>query len=340
LAQTLKPGIVLHERYKIVEKIGQGGMGTVYLAGDLRLQGRSCAIKQIITDVTADAETIARDRKQFHKEASILARLDHPNLPKVSDYFSQDEYDYLVMDYVDGQNLEWLVTQALAQEKHLSESEVLTWAQQLGDVLTYLHNQTPPVLHRDIKPSNIKLTSAGTLKLVDFGLVKLAAPDDARTITVFQGRGTVMYTPLEQYGVDLDQGDVRSDIYSFSATLYHLLTGQPPADARQRFLQPGSLVPPRTLNPEVSLQTEQAILWAMEMHPEARPPDVATFMQALAGTIPARMQSQSPMPSPPTANGNGWLYAWQKNWGLVLLVLTLLIIAAMLSIHAGSRPLP
>ncbi len=338
MAQTLKPGIVLHERYKIVKRVGQGGMGTVYLADDLRLQGRNCAIKQIISDVTADAETIARDRKQFHKEASVLARLDHPNLPKVSDFFSQDEFDYLVMDYVDGQNLEWIVTNALAQEKHLPESEVLTWAQKLGDVLAYLHNQTPPVLHRDIKPSNIKITSAGTLKLVDFGLVKLAAPDDVRTITVFQGRGTVMYTPLEQYGVDLDQGDVRSDIYSFGATLYHLLTGQPPADARQRFLQPGSLVPPRTLNAEISLQTEQAIVWAMEMHPEARPPDVATLMQALAGSIPAR--TQPAVVAPQVANGNGWLYAWQKNWGLVLLVLTLLIIAAMLSIHAGSRPIP
>ena len=135
------------------------------------------------------------------------------------------------------------------------------------DALEHLHSQDPPVLHRDIKPSNIKLTPRGAIKLVDFGLVKLLMADDSRTVTVVQGRGTVQYTPLEQYGGDTGYTDVRSDIYAIGATLYHLLTGQPPADAKQRFLKPGSLVPVRSLNPAVSATTEQAVMRCMAMHP-------------------------------------------------------------------------
>jgi serine/threonine-protein kinase len=137
------------------------------------------------------------------------------------------------------------------------------------------------VLHRDIKPGNIKVTPAGNIKLVDFGLVKLLAPDDKRTITVVQGRGTVQYLPLEQYGGDTGHTDARSDIYSLGATLYHLLTGQPPVDAKQRFLKPNSLISPRSLNPEISPQTEQAILWCLAMHPDDRPASIEELREQL-----------------------------------------------------------
>ena len=156
------------------------------------------------------------------------------------------------------------------------------WASQLADALTYLHSQKPPILHRDIKPSNLKLTPSGLLKLVDFGLVKILASDEV-TITILQGRGTALYTPLEQYGGDAGHTDVRSDIYSFGATLYHLLTNHPPVEARERFLQPESLQAPRQLNPDISLRTERAVLWAVNLHPDDRPQNIPAFREALMG---------------------------------------------------------
>lgn len=286
MTRTLAPGTILRERYKIIELVGRGGMGATYRAEDLRLQGRFCAVKEAIPDPDATPEELRQSREQFYQEASTLARLDHPNLPKVSDYFSEDDRDYLVMDFVPGQDLREVLTNALHEGRLLPESQVLAWARQLCDALEYLHTQEPPVLHRDIKPSNIKITPAGTVKLVDFGLVKVLSADNQRTITVVQGRGTVQYIPLEQYGGDTGHTDARSDIYSLGATLYHLLTGQPPLDAKQRFLKPQALPSPRSLNPAISPQTEQAILWCLQMHPDDRPATIAELRPALLAPGP------------------------------------------------------
>lgn len=283
MARTLSPGTILRERYKIVELVGRGGMGATYRAEDLRLQGRVCALKEALPDPDAPAGELKQGREQFYQEASTLARLDHPNLPKVSDYFSEGDRDYLVMDFVPGQDLKEMLTGALREGHPLPERQVLAWATQLCSALEYLHTQEPPILHRDIKPSNVKVTPAGNVKLVDFGLVKVLAPDDQRTITVVQGRGTVQYIPLEQYGGDTGHTDVRSDIYSLGATLYHLLTGQPPLDAKARFLKPEALPTPRSLNPAISAQTEKAILWSLAMHPSDRPASVAQLQAELMG---------------------------------------------------------
>jgi len=278
----LKAGEVLRNRYKIRRIIGQGGMGSIYLADDLRLEGRQCALKEVEHDRSLPPEMLQQARDQFQREATVLARLDHPNLPKVSDFFSISGRDYLVMDYVPGRDLRALMLEARQKNVFLDEQEVLGWASQLADALSYLHGQKPPILHRDIKPGNLKLTPSGLLKLVDFGLVKILASDEM-TVTILQGRGTALYTPLEQYGGESGHTDTRSDIYAFGATLYHLLTNTPPSEARERFLHPQSLPAPRELNPAISPRTERAILWAMNLHPDDRPQDVEAFRQALLG---------------------------------------------------------
>jgi serine/threonine protein kinase len=146
LDQALMPGTVLRDRYKIIELVGQGGMGAIYKAEDLRLAGRYCAIKEVRPEPRASSSMLAQAREQFHREASTLARLDHPNLPKVSDYFSEGDCDYLVMDFVPGQELKEIVGEARRQDRFLDEKEVLTWADQLCQALEYLHGQDPPVL--------------------------------------------------------------------------------------------------------------------------------------------------------------------------------------------------
>jgi len=333
LTRTLSPGTVLRERYKIVELVGRGGMGATYRAEDLRLKGRFCAVKEALPDPDASSDELRQSRAQFYEEASTLARLDHPNLPKVSDHFSEDDRDYLVMDFVPGQDLKEMLANAMREGHPLPERQVLTWAEQLCVALEYMHTQAPPVLHRDIKPSNIKVTPAGNVKLVDFGLVKVMAPDDQRTITVVQGRGTVQYIPLEQYGGDTGHTDARSDIYSLGATLYHLLSGQPPLDAKQRFLKPKSLPLLRTLNPDVSPQTEQAILWCLAMHPDDRPSRVADL----------RVQLFAPGP---ISRAMGRLFDQElpisrfvrANRGLVALVGALLLAAALITARPPMLP--
>ena len=277
---SLKQGEVLRSRYRIREQIGQGGMGSIYLADDTRLEGRLCAVKEVEYDRALPESLREQAREQFLREATILARLDHPNLPKVSDYFASSTHDYLVMDYIPGDDLRKLMLDARRRKTFLPEREVLGWANQLADALIYLHGQDPPIIHRDIKPSNLKVTPSSLLKLVDFGLVKILAPEEV-TITIIQGQGTALYTPIEQYGGDDTHTDIRADIYSFGATLYHLLTNEPPVEARKRFLDPSSLIPIREFNPSISARTERAVLWAMALHPDERPSNVEMFRESL-----------------------------------------------------------
>jgi eukaryotic-like serine/threonine-protein kinase len=296
----LKAGEILRERYKIRRIIGQGGMGSIYLADDIRLEGRLCALKEVEHDKGLPEDMLHQARDQFLREATVLARLDHPNLPKVSDFFSEGLREYLVMDYVPGKDLRTLMMESRQRGKILPEREVLTWAAQLADALAYMHNQDPPILHRDIKPSNLKLTPSGLIKLVDFGLVKILASEEM-TISVLQGRGTALYTPLEQYGGDTGHTDARSDIYAFGATLYHLLTNNPPVEARERFLHPDILMPPRQLNQDLTTRTERAILWALSLHPDDRPQEIESFRQALFGNL-APITQPRPLPIPSLAD--------------------------------------
>ncbi|MCJ7738976.1 MAG: serine/threonine protein kinase [Anaerolineae bacterium] len=326
MARLLEPGIVLRGRYKIVAPVGRGGMGAVYRAEDLRLQGRICALKEVHPDPGASPEALAQVQEQFHREAYTLARLDHPNLPKVSDTFSENNREYLVMDFVGGQDLRELVEAERRNGAFLDPTVVLNWVDQLCDALEYLHNQDPPVLHRDIKPANIKLSSRGLIKLVDFGLVKFLVPDDSHTITVLQGRGTVAYTPLEQYGGDSGHTDVRSDIYSLGATLYHLLTNRPPTNAKQRFLNPDSLILPRTINSRVLPSTERAIMVAISMHPDERPDSVVEFRELL------HTSSLTASFLPFVASEPEWQRAVLENRPLLTLTSVLFVLAVLVSV--------
>jgi serine/threonine-protein kinase len=328
MAEILSPDTILWSRYRILDLVGQGGMGAIYRAEDVRLEGRLCAIKEVTPDSGAAKEYQEQAQAAFHREASVLARLDHANLPKVSDFFLFNGRDYLVMDFVPGQDLRELIERARHKRTFIPEKQVLTWADQLIDALEYLHHQDPPVLHRDIKPSNIKLTPNGTIKLVDFGLVKLLHPDDNRTVTVLQGRATIQYAPLEQIGGDSGYTDSRSDIYSLGATLYQLLTNEPPPDAKTRYIRPKTqtLLSIREINPDVAPQTEQAILHALGLHPEDRPDNIQQFRRELLSGAPIVINGRVT---------NGWQFAFWRNRVLLALIAALLTLAIILTFTPG-----
>jgi len=325
MVKLLEPQTMLKDRYKIAGPIGQGGMGAVYRAEDTLLPGRICAVKEISPDPDIEPEMLTQLQDQFRQEASVLARLDHPNLPKVSDYFTQSGREYLVMDFVPGHDLHELIDTAQKENRFIEEAQVLDWADQLCSALAYLHEQDPPILHRDIKPSNIKLTPTGLIKLVDFGLVKLLTSDEARTVTVVQGQGTAAYTPLEQYGGDDTHTDIRSDIYSLGATLYHLLTGRSPMTARERFLRPEALVFPRAVNSAITPAVEHAILLALALHPDKRPPTMTVFQTMLhQASVPAQI-------TPLLRNLQEWRVALRANFALILIAGFLMFLALLIT---------
>jgi eukaryotic-like serine/threonine-protein kinase len=334
VSRDIVPGAILRHRYRILELVGQGGAGAVYRAADLRLAGRETAIKIVHPDRHASPDAHAEAQAQFQREASILAQLDHPVLPKVSDYFVEGGIDCLVMDFVAGPDLRQVVDEARANGDFLDEARVLAWAAQLLDALEYLHCQDPPVIHRDIKPSNIKLITGERVKLVDFGLVKHLDPTDPRTLTTSRGIGSLPYTPLEQYAGDTGHTDVRSDLYALGATLYHLLTGRPPATAHERFLMPNALVPPGRINPHLSPLIESVILTAMALHPERRPVDAAAFRDVLTGATPLAAD-----PDLGTSSA-AWRAGLWDNAGLIALVGLLLLLAVLATWQAerGSSP--
>lgn len=258
----LLPGQVLDNRYRIIELLGEGGFGAVYKAWDINLNG-PCAVKENF-GVTLESAT------QFLREASLLFNLKHANLPKVSNVFSiPGQGQYLVMEYIEGEDMETLRKQAGGR---LSEAQVLPWITQVCDALSYTHSRTPPIIHRDIKPANIRITPESQAILVDFGIAKIFDPVKG-TPTAARGY-TPYYAPFEQYGVG--STDARTDIYALGVTLYHLLTGQLPPESIDR-VRRDALVAPRQLNPAISPRVEAAILRAMAVMPEKRWQSVAEF---------------------------------------------------------------
>lgn len=329
---TLSNGQILQDNYRIVSPLGHGGMGVVYLAEHTRLAGRRFAIKENIPEPNADPQTLSVLREQFYVEAKTLAALDHPNLPKVSDYFAVDDKEYLVMDFVEGENLQQVFDRHVQQFRTpLPEKSVLAWADQVLDALSHLHGQRPaPIIHRDIKPGNIILTPNGVVKLVDFGLVKLLGTGSQDTALALRGIGTPAYTALEQYPGAEGHTDARTDLYALGATLYHLLTGSPPANVRDRLLNPKALEKPRRLNPNLSAQTEAALLKAIEVHPNQRFQSASQMRVALGGKTGG--------PTAPGLPTTATAPARRRRWVLPVMMLALLIISGVATLAWFSRP--
>lgn len=285
----LERDVLLHNRYRIQDNLGQGGMGSVYLALDENL-GVQVAVKENLF-------TTEEYARQFRLEAVILANIRHPNLPRVSDHFViAGEGQYLIMDFIDGEDLR----QRMERAGVLPEDEVIQIGAALCDALSYLHSRKPPILHRDIKPGNVKISPDGHIFLVDFGLAKVIQGNQATTTGA--RAMTPGYSPPEQYGTA--RTDPRTDIYSLAATLYAALTGVIPEDGLARAMDSVELTPIRKRNPQISKRLAAAIEKAMNVDPDDRFQDGDEFKLALLNSKSKTQQllgTYTVAPPPPAA---------------------------------------
>jgi serine/threonine-protein kinase len=271
---SLPIGTVVHNRYRILAHVGHGGLGTVYQVADILYgKGNIYALKELI-DQSPGA------RKQFELESQWLQSLDHNHIPKVREHFEWRQRLYLVMDFVDGENLEQKLMRLAGRS--FSEEQSLRWIMPVCDVLQYLHTRVPPILHRDVKPSNIIVTPGGHVVLVDLGIAKAHLPGANLTATFVRKAGTEGYAPPEQYTAT-GQAGPWSDVYSLGATLYQLLTGHVPPSAVERLTLDASLTPPQQINPGISPWVSTALLRSLALRPIERFQSVQAFAGSLAG---------------------------------------------------------
>jgi len=269
----LAPDTVLQGRYRIVRQLGRGGMGAVYEALDQRLE-----ITVALKETLSSEESM---RKQFEREARMLAGMQHPALPRVSDHFVEGNRAFLVMQFIGGVDLAKIIAQ---QPGPFPRDQVIAWADQLLDALIYLHSRDRQVIHRDIKPHNLKLTATGQIALLDFGLAKAQAADQSITASQAFFGYTKHYAPLEQ--IQDQRTDPRSDIYALGATLYHLLTGTKPPDAMVRAAAivnggPDPLQPAHRIHEAVGPQIAAILNKAMAQNPGERYESANDFREAL-----------------------------------------------------------
>jgi DNA segregation ATPase FtsK/SpoIIIE-like protein/tRNA A-37 threonylcarbamoyl transferase component Bud32 len=268
------PNTIFQGRYRIIRLLGKGGMGTVYEALDERLS-RRIALKEM----HVESDDL---RRAFEREARLLANLQHPSLPGVMDHFSEEGGQFLIMEYIPGDDLAKILSQ---QNRPFTSDEVIRWANQLLDALEYLHDHVPPIVHRDIKPSNLKLTAKGQIVLLDFGLAKGAAGQMSLHENSLSVLGySLNYAPLEQ--IQGEGTSPQSDLYSLAATLYHLLTNHKPTDALKRAMalisgEADPLEHISNLNPELLDNVSNILMQALSLQPARRPATAVVMRLAL-----------------------------------------------------------
>ncbi|MDX1413578.1 MAG: serine/threonine-protein kinase [Candidatus Promineifilaceae bacterium] len=270
VAGAMRPGSLLQERYKILGTLGAGGFSSVYKARDMRFPAvtKLVAIKEMIL-FTADPQLREQTVLSFEREASMLAVLNNPAIPDISDYFTDGDRSYLVLELIEGQNLQQWLDQSTAP---IDEQRALDWALQICKALVHLHGQKPnPIIFRDLKPSNIMLDKENKIRLIDFGIAKLFEADQDRGTMI----GTEGYTPPEQYR---GEATPAVDIYAFGATLHHLITRQ---DPRQETPFTFSERPIRPANSDISLAFEAVINRCLAYDPKDRFPDAMALNEVL-----------------------------------------------------------
>ena len=259
----LEIGSLVDGKYKILNKIGQGGMSVVYLAMNERAN-KPWAIKEVRKDGVRNFEVV---KQGLIAETEMLKKLNHPNLPSIIDVIDGDGTFLIVMDYIEGRHLESIVKEYGAQ----SQEDVIQWAKQLCDVLAYLHSRKPPIIYRDMKPSNVMLKPEGKVMLIDFGTAREFKENSGADTTYLGTRG---YAAPEQYGGH-GQTDARTDIYCLGATLYHLLTGHNPGEP------PYEMYPIRYWNPDLSSGLEEILLKCTQKNPDDRYQNCGELLYAL-----------------------------------------------------------
>lgn len=263
-------GTLLNDRYRILRALGQGGMGTVYLATHERLDA-VVAVKEV-RGKPSDLVNFEEMMRQCEQEARFLVRLNHPNLPKVTDAFIENERVYVVMEYIQGVTLEQRLRDSGIQG--LDPAMVIDWGLQITDVIAYLHSQDPPIVFRDLKPANIMVQEDGSIRLIDFGIARRFHPGADKDTSLL---GSVGYSPPEQFG--RNQTDTRSDIYAFGATLHHLLSTVDPSD------HPFKFTPLIVLNPNLPLSLSDLLSQCLSLEAEDRP---STIHEAAIRLLAAR----------------------------------------------------
>ncbi|HVB22915.1 MAG TPA: tetratricopeptide repeat protein [Ktedonobacteraceae bacterium] len=260
--QTLLAG-----RFQLVSRIGQGGMGAVYKAEDTKFDDRPVAVKEM-SKAGLPPSRVAEAEASFEHEANLLSKLIHPNLPRIYEYFTENDRSYLVMDFIEGETLEDYL------DKHnggpLPIEQVITWAEQLCDVLSYLHNHQPPIIFRDLKPANVMIGESGHIFLIDFGIARIFKPGQSHDTVALGSPG---YAAPEQYGKA--QSSPRTDIYSLGALIHHLLTGLDPSE-RPFFFRPANEV-----NPNISSRLSALLQQMLEMESDKRPASAEDVLKAL-----------------------------------------------------------